>query len=720
MANATGRRLVTIAFMFLGLVMSSLCLVEEIAEVSEIHDVETFTLTSSDCIPPEPYYSIELVCENGAMRSFPLLPQMHDILTTPHGFAGQRCSLRFQGQHVSDLGTLVMMDIFHEGRLLARRLFLSDGNAISTGSFVMPEGGVEVHVTQALANKPIGTRLRVMEWNIWQGGREAGGEANIGQLIEFIREQNPDVLFVLETYGTGDRILRGLNSGLPTDQQFTGVRITNRPHSDRDNLWIYSRYPVIREYPAINELALDSANFGGIMIALPDGQRVNLFNTWLWHADWAWGLTNAAVTERAQGAQRTHTDAELVASDLVRRLEMARVILQKRLPGYLGASTDPVILAGDFNTMSYADWSLGFADAPGHGGLVLPWPVTQLFEEAGFIDTYRWANPDAGRFPGSTWSPQYPGIAPGRIDYIWAKGTQIRVLDSFTLEKRLPGHENPAFPFYSDHAALISDLMILSDPVVIRTPAEDGKRLSGETPIVMSIAIHSDDVEAATVGLERIIRGEPVAGEVLFHGGRVPESMSLDTRLFEDGAYDLIVTVKAQDGHLFEASRRVVFSNWVTLEDALLPPQIMAWFGAEDRTKTVERSDGWEHVGDSAHGFFGDADRLVPRRNSPEYLIWKLPSLREFRFTVYTQDELVTEDAVVLAVSCDGENWSDQSFVANVVERSPSGWAKLDLTATSVGRDLACDPAYVRFTHSPIDGEGYLQLGHVFLRGLRN
>lgn len=302
------------------------------------------------------------------------------------------------------------------------------------------------------------TQVRVMEWNIWLGGREAGGPENVDQIIEFIRRQQVDILFMLETYGSGDKVLAGLNAGRPEDDRFTGVMITERPEPNRDNLWIFTRFPVVREHPRINEQALSSFNFGGIKIQLPNGREVHLFNTWLWHEDYAWGRTNQTVTEIMQGKEWTYTESDIIATDSKRRLEMARIILDDRLSRYV-QDNDPIILAGDFNTLPYIDWTEEYAEAPGHAGLVLPWPVTKLFYEAGFIDTYRAAHPDAGRFPGSTWSPHHGyGTAPGRIDYIWIKGDGIRVLDSFTLDKRLPGHEHPEFPFYSDHAAVVTDL----------------------------------------------------------------------------------------------------------------------------------------------------------------------------------------------------------------------------------------------------------------------
>jgi len=305
-----------------------------------------------------------------------------------------------------------------------------------------------------------GTRLRIMEWNIWKGGREAGGAENVARLIELMRLQDADVLFILETYGSGQLILDGLNREAPADRRYAGVRITERPQPDRDNLWIFTRLPVVHRFPPVAGDGVDSFNFGGITVSLPGGRNLHLFNTWLWHAPWAWGRTDQTVKEIQQGAARTYTDAEIVATDHERRLPQARVILEERLPRFVGGDPSPVIVAGDLNTLPRADWTAEFAQAPGHAGLVLDWPVTRLFEEAGFVDVYRAVHPDAGRFPGTTWSPIFPGVAPGRIDYVWARGDGIVPVGAWVLDKRLPGHEHPEYPFYSDHAALVVELEI--------------------------------------------------------------------------------------------------------------------------------------------------------------------------------------------------------------------------------------------------------------------
>ncbi|MEF3301699.1 discoidin domain-containing protein [Paenibacillus sp. GYB003] len=420
-----------------------------------------------DDAPREPRIRLELSCGNEAVAEASLKPDPKDAKTLPYrADEGERCEVRASGWKGASIGAEVVLTIRHGDDVLGRRIAHPGEGAAVSAEFHAPAGALDVEVTQEFTRQPLGTRLRVMEWNIWGGGREAGGAQNVDYLIEAIRHHDPDILFVVETYASGETIANGLNAGLPEHRRYEAIKVSVDPAHlpDKDNLWIFSRYPMVKRYPVIKHSGLmGDFHFGGAKVRLPDGQEVNVFDTWLYHEGGAWGSVNRTVGEATYGLPRTFTDAELLATDLVRRLQMTRKIVDYNLPTLLRGDDSPIIMAGDFNTLSNEDWSARFADAPGHGGLALQWPVTQLIREAGFTDTYRWANPDAGRHPGSTWSPYYGyGMAPGRIDYIWTKGEQMRVLGSFTFDRRLPGHEIPGHPFYSDHAAVITDLMVRS------------------------------------------------------------------------------------------------------------------------------------------------------------------------------------------------------------------------------------------------------------------
>lgn len=311
--------------------------------------------------------------------------------------------------------------------------------------------------------------MRAMAFNIWRSGTldgAPGGAENLGQLIGFLRAQDSDILFMVETYGSGGTIVGGLNDGVPKHRQYTGVQITREPDTvpGTDNLWLFTRLDIEQVYPARRSGELTSFNFGGVKLRLPSGRTLHAFTVWLHWLGNAFTTTSQTVTELQNGRSRTLSNEQILATEDEHRLAQARTLLTEILPGYLGDDTSsPVLLGGDLNTQSHLDWSAEFANAPGHAGLVLDWPVTRAFTEAGFVDTFRAAHPDAGAEPGRTWSPlEGFGPAPGRIDYILARGAGIEVVGSRALTERLPEHQatplGKQWAFYSDHGAVVTDL----------------------------------------------------------------------------------------------------------------------------------------------------------------------------------------------------------------------------------------------------------------------
>lgn len=349
-------------------------------------------------------------------------------------------------------------------------VYSRDGSARSR-SFPRPAGDVTVDVSvTSLPEKRVGTPLRLMAWNLFVGGtinrQETTGE-NLKQMIEYLNEVNPDVLFVVEGYGSGPKILEGLNAGRPEGDRFSGVQLT-QPEDysvNGDNLWLYTKLKVEKVYPRYADADISSFNLGGARLGLPNGEHVNAFSMWTWHDGYAFGDTHDAAVQNTHGLPRTKTIEQILEGDNLRRYAMGKAILEKALPSFLGDDDAPVLMGGDLNAQSHLDWTDQFATAPGHGGVVLPWPYTKLYTDAGFLDTFRHANPDAGVYPGRTWSPLSGfGAVPARIDYVFARGKDVRVLGSRADVRRLPRHQgswlNQPYPFYSDHGAVITDVVI--------------------------------------------------------------------------------------------------------------------------------------------------------------------------------------------------------------------------------------------------------------------
>ncbi|AYY13785.1 hypothetical protein EF847_14865 [Actinobacteria bacterium YIM 96077] len=320
-----------------------------------------------------------------------------------------------------------------------------------------------------LDDAPGETVLDVMVFNIWHGGnldkQHAHGfeEQNRAELLDFLAHERPDLLFVVETYGLGERIEAALNRDESDGRVFRGIQVTREPGQagDRDNLWLFTWLPVREVYPVISEQPVTSFHFGGARLGLPGGGHIHAFTTWISHIANSWGPLNHAVIESELGLARSITNDELVASDHARRQEMARIILDERLPAYV-TDDAPVLLGGDFNTQTHLDWTGASSSAPRHAGLVLEWPVTRMFADAGFTDTFRAAHPDVARHPGRTWAPGHSFMyAPMRLDYLLARGN-VEVLASSTRTRRLSPHRgselDDLYPFYSDHGAVVSRL----------------------------------------------------------------------------------------------------------------------------------------------------------------------------------------------------------------------------------------------------------------------
>ncbi|WP_162452263.1 discoidin domain-containing protein [Phytoactinopolyspora mesophila] len=383
-------------------------------------------------------------------------------------------------------------------------------------------------------SSPGETVLDVMAFNIWHGGnldkQHAHGfeEQNKNELLAYLARERPDLIFLVETYGLGKRIEEALNRDTSDGRVFRGVQITREPQQafDRDNLWLFTWLPVQEIYPAISELPVTSFHFGGARIGLPSGGHFHAFTTWISHLDSSWGPLNQAAMETALGIERTHTEAQLVASDHARRIEMAKLILEDRLPRYVDDDA-PVLLGGDFNTQSHLDWTEAAAAAPRREGLVLQWPVMSMFAEAGFVDTFRSAHPDVARYPGRTWTAGHSFMyAPLRLDYVLAKG-DVEVLASSTRTRRLPEHRggdlDDLYPFYSDHGAVVSRLRFAGDtaggagysparPAVDEPEAGAWPELPGHpggVPVPPAEMTASASSSAAGYGPELVVDGDP-------------------------------------------------------------------------------------------------------------------------------------------------------------------------------------------------------------------
>src|SRR5690606_37684058 len=103
--------------------------------------------------------------------------------------------------------------------------------------------------------------------------------------------------------------------------------------------------------------------------------------------------------------------------------------------------------------------------------------------------------------------------------------------------------------------------------------------------------------------------------------------LSVNTLDLEDGAYDLIIHAETSEGIQHQVTERIVIKNWEILEDHILPPEKLGWFGVRDALKAVDKSDGWIYDQTEPELFFGDANRIMPKGDEQQFLTWKMPNL---------------------------------------------------------------------------------------------
>jgi len=259
-----------------------------------------------------------------------------------------------------------------------------------------------------------GENFSVLAWNIWHGGREDGEEIGPQRVVEVIQESGADLIAMQETYGSGESIAEQL-----------GFHFVPRG----TNVSIFSRYPVLAEVSVFQEFKCV-----GAVVELPNGQPLAFYSIWLPYDAEIW----------AEGTREGKSRAELLAatassaSDLRQIRDEIEVVLSEA--GYAGA---PVVIAGDFNSMSHLDYT---AEAVAEHGMVIDWPTSHVLPEAGYVDAYRTLHADVNRMRDRTWTPRFPEQQQDRIDYVYYRGDlqpkQSRVIDRHPVK------------FPSDHAGL--------------------------------------------------------------------------------------------------------------------------------------------------------------------------------------------------------------------------------------------------------------------------
>ena len=246
--------------------------------------------------------------------------------------------------------------------------------------------------------------FKVMAWNILHGGNDIeNGQQNV---VKIIREINPDIILMVETYGSGPYISNELG------YNFHLIASEDTALNDKSvNLSVFSKFPFG------DRIDTDFPFFLGGTEIIVHGTKMHFFSNWFHYLPW-----------NNEPEKMGKTTEELLEWE---KTEHRYKMIQKVLPYFkkYGSQSDsiPVIVGGDMNSPSHLDWNKKTRKI--HNDLVVPWYATKIFEDLGFSDSFREKNPNPLKKPGITWDNKTRNDS-HRIDYIFYKGGGIKAIES--------------------------------------------------------------------------------------------------------------------------------------------------------------------------------------------------------------------------------------------------------------------------------------------------
>lgn len=298
-------------------------------------------------------------------------------------------------------------------------------------------GGLCVPLSARAADVP----LRVMTFNLWQGG-EAGGQP-LQQSAQVIRRARADVVGIQESHG----------------REVNGVRTDHGPELAKILGWHYQpqagRTGVLSRFPII---AVTPEHYG-VEVEYRPGQVL-----WFFNVHFA-----ASPYQPYQLLQIPYGEFPFISSAAeavewahrARGEQVTAVLQDLRAVAEQGAA---VVLTGDFNEPSFQDWTVRSQQA-GVCPLAVAYPAAQRVTAAGLQDTFRVVHPDEVQHPGFTWTPLTRADDASdhhdRIDFVFASRKRLRVLESQVVGESDQAADVVVTPWPSDHRAVVSTVRVL-------------------------------------------------------------------------------------------------------------------------------------------------------------------------------------------------------------------------------------------------------------------
>lgn len=260
----------------------------------------------------------------------------------------------------------------------------------------------------------------VLQWNIWQEGTmvEGGYDAIINEIVRL----KPDFVTFSEVRNYNntrfcDRIVSSLKERGETYYSFYS-----------DDSGMLSRYP-ISESTVVFPLNNDHGSIYRMLTEI-HGHKIAVYTAHLDYLNDAYYNVRGYHGSTWKEIPIPESIAEVLSfNDSSFRDDAINLFVESAKKDIDDGIM--VILGGDFNEPSHLDWIRETKDLYDHNGMIIPWTVTLILDNNGFVDTYRSKYPDVLKYPGFTfpsdnnlinvnkltWAPK--ADERDRIDYIF-------------------------------------------------------------------------------------------------------------------------------------------------------------------------------------------------------------------------------------------------------------------------------------------------------------
>ena len=236
-------------------------------------------------------------------------------------------------------------------------------------------------------------RIKILTWNINKGGTIHGNGVGPKRTLKLLKESNADIISLQET-----------GSSLEYFAEELGYYF----YSINESIAILSRFPIKRTLSIFS-----TDKLGAVEISISKKQSLYFFNISLDNkADWS-NFSNKYSDEEFR-----KEETEGRGKDVSEIMEQIDLLLNP-------SKNTSIIITGELNYISAQDENNDYNS----------YPVSKIFHDNGFVDSYREFRQNKRVYDGSTRNITSETSRKGRIDYILFRGTKLHVNNSSVLKK---------------------------------------------------------------------------------------------------------------------------------------------------------------------------------------------------------------------------------------------------------------------------------------------